>query len=279
MSNPLDEYAAYMEESVAEVEKDSAVRMNLLPPQTNTLGATQDKEMRMWQTWDAGGRKPEHLRPLMNSMSPLIHHAMGTWRGRIKFMPDEALEAEFKNHAVKALQTYNPNRGAKLSTWVRTNLRKGGRFAKTYQNVGRIVEERQGSIANFKNTKEYLGEQYGRPATDAELLRELKKDKSHKWSIPEIQRMNSELRADVLSSSFESDMNVWSPTLDNEVSMYLHEELNANEQKVYNLIQNPGNTQGKTGLIAKQLGWSPAKVSRLRKSIERKAKEQMQGLM
>jgi DNA-directed RNA polymerase specialized sigma subunit len=95
--------------------------------------------------------------------------------------------------------------------------------------------------------------------------------KKKRWTMAEVQRMNSELRADILSSSFEADPSTWSPDVDTEIAAFLHEELSPEEQKVYSLIQKPGTTQGKTGLIAKRLGWSDSKVSRLRKAIERKA--------
>lgn len=237
------------------------------------LSNIQQAEMQMWQRWKET-KKPEDLRPLIKSIQPLVADAVSTWRGRVKFVPDEAIEAEFKNHAIDAIRTYDPSKGAQLGTWVRSNLRKGGRFAKTYQNVGRVVEQRTDVIGDYNQTKAELSEMLGRPATQQEMLGALKtKRPDYRWSKPEIQRMESELRADILSSAFESDMNTFVPDLDDDIAAHLHEELSPDEQKVWAHIKDTSKTQGKTGLIAKELGWSDPKVSRMRKSIEAKAKE------
>lgn len=270
MSDPIDKYLETYQ------DKESAVRINLAKPKyapMDPLAARQQKETELWNQWDTKGRKPEDLRPLLSSMRPLIQDSVNTWKGRVRYIPDEALESEFTGHAVNAFKSYDPNRGAKLSTWVRTNLRKGGRFVRTYQNVGRIVEERAGNITGFKNAKGETAERLGRPPTDAELVSSLNKSKvgGKRWSAAEVQRMNSELRADIMSSTFESDPSTWSPGVDDEIMAHLGEELTPQEQQVFQHIQQPGATQGKTGLIAQQLKWSPSKVSRLRKSIERKA--------
>lgn len=267
--NPLDEYLAEQEGGQ---EKESAVRINLLKPKFQTsqpagmqeLHSKQKAEMQMWQTWDQGGRKSKDLRPLIQSMRPLVQERVNVYSGRVP-IPPEALEAEFKNHAVKAIKTYDPNRGAKLSTWVRSNIRKGGRFVSTYQNVGRVVEDRVAKISEYKLAKEQLLEQRGTSPTDADMSKKLK------WSMPEVQRMNSELRADIMSSAFESDPTTYVPQADNEIAEYLHEDLSSQERKVFDYMKTPGTTQGKTGLIAQKLKWSPSKVSRLRKAIEAKA--------
>lgn len=274
--NPLDEF---LEE--VELEKDAAPKVNLYQrPTFQELKSTQDKELDMWNQWDSGGRKSKDLRPLMNSMRPLIQSSVNTYRGRVRYIPDEALEAEFNNHAVKAIKSYNPNRGAKLSTWVKSNLRKGGRFVRTYQNVGRIVEDRAANITDFNNAKAHLAEMKGRPATDSELVRYLNatSTKNKRWTTAEVQRMTSELRADIMSSSFESDPTTWSPDVDGEIMAFLGEELTPAEKQVFQYMQTPGATQGKTGLIAQKLKWSPSKVSRLRKAIERKALKYRQAL-
>lgn len=283
--NLLEEYIK--EYGDKEATKEAAPTVNLiggLSPAPSNLSAKKTNELELWHQWNNNGRKPDDLRPLLHSMRPLVQESMSTWRGRVRAMPDEALEAEFKSHAVKAIKTYDPNRGAQLGSWVKTNLRKGGRFAKTYQNIGRIVEDRQGVITDFKNARVHLGEKFGRPATDGEMLAYLKSQpssdlgKQHKWSMSEIDRMNMELRADIMSSSFEADPTVIMPSLDNEIMSFLHEDLDPHELAVFNHIKDPSKTQGKTGLIAQQLGWSPSKVSRLRKSIEQKALEYKQAL-
>jgi DNA-directed RNA polymerase specialized sigma subunit len=279
----------YQDEIKKHVDQHKEAAINLLQPKyqppSSFKSVTRDrkqKELELWQSWDKGGRQPKDLSPLLNSMRPLIQSQVNKYSG-LKGVPKEALESEFKNQAVRAIKTFNPNKGSQLNTWINSQIRKGGRFVKTYQNMGRIVENRSDAIAEFKAGKEQLANQLGRPPEDAELLPYLKKmpwegKKKHKWSNAEVSRMNAELRADILSSQFENDPNRLSVGIDEEVMSFLREDLDDRERQVFDLIKTPGSTGGKTLLMAKQLGWSPAKVSRMKKSIEAKAREYKEAL-
>lgn len=226
--------------------------------------ATQRREIELWKQWDQTGRRPEALAPLLTSLEPLVQSYANKYQ--VRDIPPQAVAAEFRNQAVKAVKTYNPNQGAQLGTWVHASLQKGSRFVHDHQNTGRIVESRLGKITELKNAKMDLADQLGRAPTDHEVSRHMR------VSTGEVQRLNLELRNDVLSSRMEGDPYEWMPKMDNEIFAHLEEELSPEERKVFQHIQKPKVTGGRTGNIATSLGWSAPKVSRLRKSIEAKAK-------
>jgi len=257
--NPLDRYFKEYYIDASEIPEPPGKEAQIVPQ------SLKKKELAMWHNWDQHGRKPEHLRPLMKSIAPIIHKQIRTYSGQVS-IPPAAIEAQFKTQAVKALKSFNPEVGVQLGTWVHSNIRKGTRFIRTYQNVGRIVESRIDKISELKNHKQKLGDQLGRPASDIELAKELG------WSKAEVQRLNTELRNDVLSSKFEADPHAWTPSMDDEIFAHLEEELSPNERAVFTHLKDPTQTGGRTGKIAPVLGWSPSKVSKTRKSIERKAR-------
>lgn len=225
---------------------------------------TQRREMQLWNQWNQTGRKPEALAPLVRSLEPIVQSYARKYQ--VRDIPPQAVEAEFRNQAVKAIKSYNPNQGAQLGTWVHSSLRKGSRFVHDHQNTGRIVESRLDKITQLKNAKQELFDQLGRAPTDYELSTQMR--------VPhaEIQRLNLELRNDILSSRFDGDPYEFTAKMDNEIFAHLEEELSPDEKKVFRHIQNPKQTGGRTGEIATSLGWSAPKVSRLRKSIEAKAR-------
>ena len=108
--NPLEEFLECQEGLTKESAKD--------------LREKQQKELEMWRHWNANGRQPEHLQPLMHSFKPLISSKVNVYTSKIRDIPPEAIRAEFNNQFVKALETYDPNRGAGLGTHIHYNLEK-----------------------------------------------------------------------------------------------------------------------------------------------------------
>jgi len=240
------------------------------------LNDRKQKEMDAWMSWDKNGRNETDLAPIVKSLKPLVQHQFNSYRGRVKAIPDPAIEGELWRLAHHSIETYNPNKGAQLGSWVKTNLQKVSRFVTTYQNAGRIVEDRVPLINRYKTALSELEDKGNKMPTDLQILEQLQSDPDEKanWTLPLLQRLKSEMRADIMSSAFESDVVEWSPELDDDLMYYLEDELTDDELKVYKHIRDPNSpTKGKTGLIARALGMTDSKVSRLRKKAARKAEE------
>lgn len=147
----------------------------------------KEKELELWQAWKSSG-DPETLEQLLTSMEPLIRQNVNKFRAAP--IPSYALESAARGMAVKAFETYDPNK-SQLNTHTVNNLKHLQRFVINYQNVGRIPENRAVKISRFNGVKNLLTEKLGREPNLAELADELQ------WSIQETERMQNELRSDL----------------------------------------------------------------------------------
>lgn len=237
---------------------------------TKDLREKQTKEMDMWHHWNTNGRQPEHLQPLITSFRPLINSKVNIYTSKIRDIPPESIRAEFMNQFVQALQTYNPNRGAGLGTHVQHQLKKAQRFVTTYQNPGRIPENRIYRIRELQDAETHLDDKFGRPPTQLELADHLK------WSPRQVGVLQKEVRKARPTSQFESDPFSYMPSRQHEILRLLPYELTHDEQAVFEHVYGiGGKEQLGTGAIAKQLNMSPPKVSRIKSSIAEKLRKHL----
>ena len=242
-------------------------REGLTKEAVKDLREKQQKELEMWNYWNANGRKPEHLQPLMQSFKPLISSKVNVYTSKIRDIPPEAIRSEFNNQFVKALETYDPNRGAGLGTHIHYNLEKARRFITTYQNPGRIPENRIYRIRELQDAEMHLDDHLGRPPTQLELADHLK------WSPRQVGLLQKEVRKARPSSQFEADPFTHLPSRQQEVLRLLPYELTNEERAVFEHVYGiGGKAQLGTGEIAKKLNMSPPKVSRLKSAIADKLK-------
>jgi len=239
------------------------------PPPPEPPVAIREHEMAMWREWNDSGRDPEKLQPLLDSFAPLIRLKMSPYLGRVKLIPDSAIETEFKLKFAEALRTYNPEKSS-LSTHVFRYLDKAKRFIAEKQNVGRIPENRIYKIKQYQTAVEGLKEELDASPTPAQIAEKLG------WSLPETKRMASELRADLTSQAFEEDPYNIMPSRAEEVLRLFQYELSGNELSVYQYLTGYGKPRKKsTGDIAKELGIPDYQVSRYKASIEKKLRDHL----
>lgn len=229
---------------------------------------TQD--LHLWHQWNNNGRKPEDLKPLVSQFRGMIRSQAGQYVGRVE-LPPAAINAEFKRHAVRALTTFDPNKGTALGTWVYNGMKKSKSFIAQHQNVVRISEKRLYNIGDFNNAKSQLSSSYGREPTTHELADHLG------WHTDEVVRLEKQQRSDLIGSELAVDPIEFLPSKEHELRAFLPHELDATELFVY---EHSTGENGKPRLsgneIAKRLKVSPATVSRLKTGIARKAKRLME---
>ena len=273
MSNPIDDALEALEQD--EMEKDSSFfsPFSFKTPagaqrQVKPLTPRAQREHQMWQDWDQGGRKPEKLRPLIHSLQPLVTHRSRIFEHKVRDIPPPAIKAEFQTQLVRALETFDPNKG-KLATYVGSRLMKANRFVTTYQNPARIVETRVGKITDLKNAEDLLSQQLKRPPTSVELADQMKMPQK------DVVALREELRKAHPSGQFgPADPSTITPSRTKEIMRLLPADLSPDENAVFERVYGvSGKRQMGTGSIAKELKMSAPKVSRLKKSIAQKWKE------
>lgn len=224
------------------------------------------RELELWKTWKANGEQPRDLQPLLRSFKPLIRSKVNVYKGKVKMIPDSAIESEFQLRFVDALRSYNPDKGS-LGTYIYRYLDKAKRFIVENQNVGRIPENRVYKIKLFNQAKDDLTEELGTEPTVAEIAQRLN------WKVAETERMDSELRNDLMTQGFEDDPYALTPSKSEEVLRLFKYELTGNERAVYEHLTGYGKPRlTSTGAIAKSLKMPDYQVSRLKNAIQKKLK-------
>lgn len=267
----LDTFLAW----AGELTKEAASKkIEKKPIDRGLLKETQKREHELWHAWNNNGRKPEHLKPLMDSLKPVFKSEANKWRG--VEIPASTINAEIRKHALNALKKYNPDRGVQLSTWMTNNLKKTGRFVKQYQNLGRIPEAQIGRIRTFKQAKETLFNQHGFEPDTKTLADHLG------WPQKRVVQLQKELsRQDKPVSGWLSDpADVMTPKELEAIHILQYDNrMSTEERTVYEYTFGiNGKPKLSPGEIAKKANLHPSKVSRIRNRIKGFVQEAMSVL-
>ena len=223
-----------------------------------------DKDFELWKTWKANPT-PENLDPLLDGLQGLVNARVNEFKGAP--VPQSAVRGFANAKAINALETYNPKKGASVATFVNWHLKKVRSFVVKHQNIGKVPEQRTRNITEFKNVRDDLTQKMGMAPDSLSLAEALG------WSQAEVGRMESELRKDLISSfNLEPDrLPDMQSNREREVLRYIHHELTADERLVFEYsLGLYGKPKLSATNIAKTMGISLPKVSRIRKKIDKK---------
>lgn len=231
----------------------------------------QAQELKLWKQWKRTG-DPHVMGAIVDSMKPIIQQTVSKFRDVT--IPPSAIEAEAMKHVVDGIRTYDPRQGVKLSTYVYSRMPKVNRFVYEHQNVGRIPEHRILKINAYNAAREELRMRVGREPSAVELSDELG------WDLKEVERMERELRKEVIGSVLEaggSDFSFLGSSETNRVLNYIYYELSPQERVVF---ENVSGYAGKPILkddreIARKAGITVEDVKRLKRSIAQKIERRM----
>jgi DNA-directed RNA polymerase specialized sigma subunit len=258
--DPLDEALELL--GYEEVEKEGFARRRAKP-----LTPRAQKELGMWHDWNNSGRKPVQLRPLVQSLQPLVKNRSRIFENRVRDIPPSAIQSEFSDQLLGALETFNPNKG-RMTTWINRRLMKANRFINTYQNPARIGEKRIGEITQFQTAEATLRQQYGRSPTAHEI------GDFAKLPVRDVRKLQKEVRRAHPVGHFgqgDADPTSITPSKTKEIMSLLPHDLTTDEGAVFEYVHGTGGKQRMgTGNIAKKLNMSAPKVSRLKKAIANK---------
>lgn len=213
----------------------------------------------LWNSWKQSNDSGD-LNELLKRYDGMIQSAVNKYDN--PNIPRPALEAEAKNQAFIAFNTYNPDRGTQLSTHVGTRLKKLYSYVTKFQNVGKIPEGEISSISTYKKAKDDLRKKLNREASTIELADYLA------WDLNRVSRMEASLRKDYIGMDEISAMET-NPRF--ERMMYSYYEMTPEEQIVFDYTLG---THGKPKLtpsqIASRIGISNSKVSSIKNKIAKR---------
>ena len=234
------------------------------------LKERQARDFALWETWKSGGKRKEDLAPLLAAFKPLIDMKVNVFANKVR-IPPSAIELAHKRAFVKGLETYNPERGS-LGTYIYRYLDKAKRWIIENQNVGRVPENRAYKIGKYRAIKSELADKLGRAPNIKELSNELG------WPVAEVDRMDSEDRADLVSQGFEEDPFTIVTSKEEEVLRLFKYELTPQQREVYEYLTGIGRPKmASTGDISKKMGIPDYQVSRIKNQIQLKLKKYIGG--
>jgi DNA-directed RNA polymerase specialized sigma subunit len=254
MSNPLDNYISDREKRAAKTRAD---------------------DHDLWNTWktDPGQHT---LEPLLKRFDPVIGQRVSMWKA--PNVSESAMRAKLQGLAIKAFETYDPNRGAGLNTHVQNTLKRGIRFTHQVQNLAYIPEAKVEKIGPIDKARDTLNEEFGREPTPSEIATHMNLGlpKAKHITPRKVQEIQSQRLVDLFETMPKNENNdsfdpvSFSSPREQEVLSLLRPSLSADQQSVFDHLYglNGKARTTSTGEIAKKLGRSPSQVSRLKKSID-----------
>lgn len=232
--------------------------------------ARRGRELELWHQWDQGGRKPEHLEPLMQSIDNIIKSQARKFQGSGYggSIPVVALEQELRNLALKGIEKFDPNRGVQLTTHIYNQFPAVTTFVAKGRNYAGVPKARVDKFQAFQNAKMELSEGLGREPSAEELHLHLG------WkNINETKRMMKSFRPEAFSHApIEGDEGI-APSQMRSLIMLMPSLLDAEERQAFDAIFPGGNVPtGKFDAkqVARQLNIPEHQVYRLRERIMRK---------
>lgn len=165
--------------------------------------AYSDSDLELWKRYKAGD---------INAKWELLKKFQGVIVANARKMsnvrPYSVVEAELKDLTLKAFDTYNPGKGAKLSTHVVNMYKKVSRENISNQHAIRIPENIHFKFRPITEATEYLTAALNREPTHQEIA-----DYTG-WSLPKVVDASSRLRRELVESrqTFDPGVNRVDPT-------------------------------------------------------------------
>lgn len=119
----------------------------------------KSKDLELWLKWKKS-RSSMDLEALMTQVMPLLRRETSRWS---RIAPTFVLDAEAKKLALKAFETYDPNRVpiTALASHITNHLQKLSRFAYARQSSVGIPEHQRLTFNKYNNVKRKLEDQLG----------------------------------------------------------------------------------------------------------------------
>ena len=226
----------------------------------------RDTELQAWDRWRQDKNTPD-FKFLLDSFRPLMY-AQGRRYLQTAQLPRSAVEADMVQHFHRALETYDPTKGAQMNTHIWNHLQHTGRFLRTYTNIGKIPEPRARQIAAFQNREAVMTENLGRMPTTIEMSDGLS------MAPKEIELLRKELRADILSDESHEGIPGMAQETPRalEQMQFLHMELSPEQQLV---LEHTYGMHGRMTVdnnedLARILNMTPQKVRAVKRQIAKR---------
>lgn len=228
----------------------------------NSYADRRDRDTVLWETWKKSQR-PADLQALMKAMEPVIYTELMRWGGQV---PEYALRQQANVSTLEAFKTYDPSRGASLSTHVLNNLRKLSRTVYKHQDLVRLPENVKIESTTLFAARRHLSGEYGRDPTHEELADYLG------WSTARIKRIDGSQVGEYVGSRdegsdvFDNDEVTNNSSLRTEIARHA---MSPQQRAVFDALTGYGGAkvQSRAQLEA-SMGLTPDQLRRIVSSVQ-----------
>lgn len=212
-------------------------------------------------------QSPHTLAMIVKREMPTMNKFIGKYQSASN-LPAPVIKSHGKKFMIKAIKTYDPDKGASFATHLNRNLMPLNRVNYETSNVFRMSEELQMGANVYKSALDEERDRLGREPSSAELADKLG------WSMSKVERVARQMVNEVSDASMSFDPAV-SVGMDNRID-YVYYDLPEDEKLImqyktgYAGAQKLNNKQ-----ISKKMGISESSVSQKTARIARKIKNAM----
>lgn len=200
----------------------------------------------LWHKWNST-KSVMDLEALVKRLDPLIQSEVNKQAGSLA---RDMLEVKAKTYAVKAIKTYKPQMGNKLSTHVVNQIQKLKRVRYTNVNAARAPEHLQLQHHEFTTNNDQLYEELGRDPTTDELSDRLG------WSAKKIEQYRNQVgRKEFLEGDENTPASMFIPHQYDPSIDYAYMSMSPRQQKIFEYVTGyRGSPKLKNPEIMKKLG-------------------------
>ena len=200
-----------------------------------------------------GGLTPESKNLLVKKVRPTIDYTLASMDAK----EDPVMNAEAKVAAANALDTYDPEKGIQLNTYVASQLKKLNRTKKKRDNSINIPERKQNMLYQVQESERQFTDSYGREPSMAELA------DASALPIKKIQELKSTPKPGYESNAPEGITENASPDYFSEALDYVYTDAPYKDKKLLEYSFGYGGVQTlPSNEIAKKLNISQSQISR-----------------
>ena len=182
-----------------------------------------DKDVELYNQW-ARTRTPTDLEKLIKQLDPLIQSEINKRAGSL---PRSSLETQAKALAVKAVRSYNPSMGIKLSTHVVNQIQKLSRMNYAHKDAARIPEHSMLLHSSFTAANEDFMAENGREPSTEELADALR------WSPKKVEQLRTQFGRKELMESKDSPSDLFVPHEHDPQITYAYYSMSPQQQKIF----------------------------------------------
>lgn len=192
---------------------------SLLPKQKNVY---EDEDIRLWKEYKEGNQSAKWQ--LLDRFKGLISSIA---MKQSNVLPKAVVEAKLKVYSIAAFDTYDPTKGAKLSTHVQNYLQKINRDNYTNQQAVRLPENLAIGFTRYMGAKSNLTETIGREPTTMELAQHLD------WSPEQVANAERKYHTELVESKMTYDPGVIDQDVSSSAIRFAYQEMNDKERYLF----------------------------------------------